>query len=158
MNDQAYDEKNKEDYDQVTLLLNEALDKIANNPKLPANQAQVSKLTGVHRNTVSNREFPAIRLREIKDERKKKAAAEVKEKADKISQLNDRVDKLSAELVYWFTEFRKANRDREDYERQIARTKENADFYKSSYDKEKDKVRDLEAKNNLLKELLRDIK
>ena len=158
MSDQAYDDKNKEDYDQITLLLNDALNKIASNPKLPATQAQVSELTGIHRNTVRNREFPAKRLADIKKLRKEKAAEKTKLKADKISELTETIDQLSAELVYWFTEYKKANRDREDYERQVKISKESATFYKSAYGKEKDKVRDLEAKNELLKELMRDSK
>lgn len=155
MTNKAYDEKNIEDYEQVTRILNEAIDKISKNPKLPATQTEVSKMTGVHRNTVANREFPKKRLAEIRKRREDEARAQAKEEADKISELESKLEKLSSELAFWYAQYRDANRDRHDFERQMEKIKDNADFYRSAYEKEKSKVRDLEAQNSLMKELLR---
>lgn len=158
MTTKAYDEKNIEDYDRVTRALNEALDKISKNPKLPATQEEVCRIADVHRNTVANRGFPKKRLDKIKERRKEEAKALAKERTDKISELNLQIEKLSSELAFWYAQYRDANRDRHDFERQMEKIKDNADFYRSAYEKEKSKVRDLEAQNNLMKELLRDSK
>ncbi|MCH8492645.1 MAG: hypothetical protein LAT53_05360 [Idiomarina sp.] len=158
MTNQAYDDKNADDYDSVTLRLTNALESIAKNSKLPATNAQVALLAGVSRNTVTNRKFPARRLKEIKKIRKEAAAASAKEKRDKEKELQKTIDGLSSEVVYWFAQYREANRDRGDFENQLKRARENADFYRSAYEKEKAKVRDLEAQVELMKELLRENK
>lgn len=72
MNNQAYDQKNSEDYETNTLSINKALLEIEQDPKLKATIAQLSKMTGIHRNTITNRDWPIQKLREIKDKRKLK--------------------------------------------------------------------------------------
>lgn len=158
MTNQAYDNKNADDYDRVTQRLNDALESIAKNPKLPATNAQVAALAEVSRNTVTNRKFPVDRLKEIKAKRKEEADARKKEEKDKEAALNQTIDGLSREVVHWFAHYREANRDRSDFENQLKRARENADFYRKAYNEEKAKVRDLEAQIDLMKELLRENK
>ncbi|WP_155251715.1 hypothetical protein [Acinetobacter nosocomialis] len=45
MNNQAYDQKNSEDYETNTLSINKALLEIEQDPKLKATIAQLSKMT-----------------------------------------------------------------------------------------------------------------
>ena len=52
MNDQAYDKKNSDDYEENTSLLKKALSDIESNKKLKATIAQLSAMSGVHRNTI----------------------------------------------------------------------------------------------------------
>ncbi|WP_420229728.1 hypothetical protein ACOBWA_14150 [Psychrobacter sp. ER1] len=66
----AYDQKNSDDYDANTLLLEKALSDIKGNKRLKATVAQLSEMTGIHRNTISNRVWPVQELKQIRDSRK----------------------------------------------------------------------------------------
>lgn len=158
MSKQAYDEKNQKDYDDITNRLNYALDTISGNPNLPATQQEVAKQSGVHRNTVRDREFPATRLKNIKQQRKKDEDKKKKETRSENEQLKEERDKIAKEVVHWFSEFVRAKEDKDSFERQLQRSIENADFYKREFNKQKELIKALEAKNEQLTDLLRDIK
>jgi hypothetical protein len=158
MTSQAYNDKNNQDYDDYTRLLDNALDKIENNPKLPATIAQIHKITGIHRNTISVRSFPGERLIKIKNARKLAAKKEKEKIRSQIDELTDERDNIAKEVVHWFSLFEFAKRDKDDFERQAERERESAEFYKKAFAEEKDKVKALEFKNEQLKELLREIK
>ncbi|MDN4503827.1 hypothetical protein QX776_15555 [Alteromonadaceae bacterium BrNp21-10] len=158
MSEQAYDEKNTKDYDDNTIKLNDALEKISKNSDLPATQKEVARISGIHRNTVSEREFPAIRLKEIKKQRKEQEQQEQQDIKSKVEELTEERDNIAKEVVYWFSEFTKANKDRDDLELQLRRQIENTDFYKTEFEKQKEKIKTLQDKNEQLKELLRDVK
>ena len=64
---QAFDAKNKLDYDRNTELLAQGLMQIASDPNLKPTMAELSRITGIHRNTIRQRDFPAQRLEAIKD-------------------------------------------------------------------------------------------
>ena len=53
MSNEAYDQKNNDDYEAITSALNIALIDLQNNKKLKPTIAQLSKMTGIHRNTMS---------------------------------------------------------------------------------------------------------
>lgn len=76
MNHQAYDQKNKADFNDYTSTLEKALKEIENNKNLKASVAQLERMTGIHRNTISNREWPVKKLKEIKKEREKEKLRE----------------------------------------------------------------------------------
>ena len=82
MNDQAYNQKNSEDYEENTLTLNNALLEIEGNKNLKATVAQLSKMTGIHRNTITNRSWPVQKLKQIKEKRK----VEEKSREEKANQ------------------------------------------------------------------------
>lgn len=158
MCEQAYDERNNKDYDDITKRLNDALDTISGNPNLPATQQEVAKQSGVHRNTVRDREFPATRLKKIKKQRKEDEDKKKKETRSENEQLKEERDKIAKEVVHWFSEFVKAKEDKDSFERQLQRSIENAEYYKQEFNKQKEKIKALEAKNEQLKDLLRDLK
>jgi len=158
MNQKSYDEKNKADYDDYTTKLNDALDKISNDPKRPATQAEVIKMTGISRGTVRDRGFPATRLKEIKEQRKKDEISIKQETRNKLEIITEERDNIAKEIIHWFSNYESANKDRADFERQANRNRDNAEFYKKAFEEEKEKVRTLEFTNKQLKELLRDIK
>ncbi|KPY27649.1 hypothetical protein, partial [Pseudomonas syringae] len=66
----AFDQKNKEDFDQYTKLLTRALFDIGANESLKATVAELSRLTGMHRNTIRQRVWPLDRLEIIKENRR----------------------------------------------------------------------------------------
>lgn len=70
MTGQAFDAKNKLDYDRNTELLAQGLMQIASDPNLKPTMAELSRITGIHRNTIRQRDFPAQRLEAIKDNRR----------------------------------------------------------------------------------------
>lgn len=158
MSKQAYDEKNQKDYDDITKRLNDALDTISGNLNLPATQQEVAKQSGVHRNTVRDREFPATRLKKIKKQRKEDEDNNKKKTRSENEQLKEERDKIAKEAVHWFSEFVRAKEDKDSFERQLQRSIENADFYKREFNKQKELIKALEAKNEQLTDLLRDIK
>ena len=149
--------KNEQDYEDITRRLNNALEAISRNPKLPATGAQVAKMADVGRNTVTNREFPAERLKEIRKQRKDEEEKKKLLAKSKNEILKEERDRIAKEVVFWFTEYTKAKQDRDDFENQLTRQIDNADFYKKEFEKQKDKIKALESKNEQLKELLRDM-
>lgn len=70
MSNEAYDQKNNDDYEAITSALNIALIDLQNNKKLKPTIAQLSKMTGIHRNTITNRGWPVQKLNQLKDIRK----------------------------------------------------------------------------------------
>lgn len=157
MNTQAYDEKNQLDYDEYTRRLNNALDEISKNTNLKATIKEVARLSGVGRNTVADRGFPKERLKEIKDQRKRKTLDDKKQKRTELEIITEERDKLATEVVLWFSKYSKAKRDSDSYEIQLKRALESGEFYKREFDRQKNLINALEAKNEQLNELIRDL-
>ena len=155
---QAYDEKNQQDYDDVTKRLNQALTEIEKNPKLPATQTEVARLSGVHRNTVRDREFPKTKLEDIKKSRKEKALQEKLNSRSKVDFLTEERDKLATEVIHWFSQYLQAKQESDDFNRQLDRQIEASEYYKKEFEKQKEEIQALRFKNEQLSDLLRDIK
>jgi hypothetical protein len=158
MTEQAYDEKNINDYDTYTKLLEDALSSIEKDHNLPATQEQLVLMTGIHRNTIRERAFPKKRLTKIKEKRKIKAKEEKQKKKDELDELKDKLEKVSKEVVHWFSEYRITKRDKDDFNKQNKILEESRAFYEKEVKKEREKTANLSKENELLKELLRDIK
>lgn len=158
MTTQAYDDKNQQDYDDVTKRLNQALTEIEKNPELPATQAEVARLSGVHRNTVRDREFPKTKLEDIKKSRKEKALQEKLNSRSKAELLTEERDKLATEVVHWFSQYLQAKKDSDDLNRLLKRQTEASEYYKKEFEKQKEEIQALRFKNEQLSDLLRDIK
>lgn len=152
MNDKAYDEKNSKDYEQNTLALNDALLKIENDKKLKATIAKLSEMTGVHRNTITNRGWPIQKLNKIKDSRK----IEEKSRKEKISlnnsnikeSLEKKLNQARCEVVYWFNEYQDRKRFFEHSDKRLQKMRESRDYYKTLYETERNSL--LEAKQELI--------
>lgn len=83
MSNRDYGQKNSSSFEAVTSILNNALIDIENDKKLKPTTAQLSKMTGIHRNTISNRVWPVQKLNQIKDTRK----AEEKSRKEKYERI-----------------------------------------------------------------------
>ena len=152
MNDQAYDEKNSKDYEKNTLALNDALLKIENDKKLKATIAKLSEMTGVHRNTITNRGWPIQKLNKIKDSRK----IEEKSRKEQISlnnsnikeSLEKKLNQARCEVVYWFNGYQDMKRFFEHSDKRLQKMRESRDYYKTLYETERNSL--LEAKQELI--------
>jgi hypothetical protein len=101
----AFDKKNRNDYDKNTDLLHVAIDRIHKTSTLSATIAEISRITGLHRNAISNRVWPGQRLQEIKEQRRqlKNKRIEKTLQLDPVRVLEDKLENAKRELVFWFT-------------------------------------------------------
>lgn len=70
MSPAPYDERNKNDFDDMTQRIEDALKMIEDDETIPATEAKLCKLAKCNRGTLRNREWPLDRLKEIKKKRK----------------------------------------------------------------------------------------
>ena len=128
MSRSAFDAKNSEDFETVTVAISAALVAIEKDPKLPATQACLSKKAKVHRNTIRNRAkdnsllegglgWPLSELDRIKRERAVNAlSSAVLEKTDKdrIAELENLLEVARMKAGHWFHRMLDMKRDLQD--------------------------------------------
>lgn len=154
MNNQAYDQKNSEDYETNTLSINKALLEIEQDPKLKATIAQLSKMTGIHRNTITNRDWPIHKLKEIKDKRKLKNEESKNHMVVNEISLGEKLVLTQNEVIYWFNQYQDIKLSFENTNNQLKKLKESNNYYREMYEKHKKQVVLAELEINRLKELL----
>ena len=154
MNNQAYDQKNSENYEMNTLSINKALLEIEQDPKLKATIAQLSKMTGIHRNTITNRDWPIHKLKEIKDKRKLKNEESKNHMVVNEISLGEKLVLTQNEVIYWFNQYQDIKLSFENTNNQLKKLKESNDYYREMYEKHKKQVVLAELEINRLKELL----
>tara|TARA_B110000902_G_C14020927_1_gene480285 strand:- start:202 stop:669 length:468 start_codon:yes stop_codon:yes gene_type:complete len=148
-----FDDKNKEDYETHTDLILDALDKIRKDKRLSASIASIVKLTGLHRNTISNRDWPKQKLEQIKEKRTKTKADNKIDEKSQITILEETLENACHELVHWFTLSQEKINDLEQLKANYELMIESRDFYKDAYNKEKSKVSELTKQVARLKDL-----
>lgn len=102
---QAFAQKNQEDFDRNTGVLTNGLMEIAGSTKLKPTIAELSRITGIHRNTIRQRIWPAQRLLAIKESRVIETLRKNLAKEKKVDPLNVLTEKLQAsrlEVLHWF--------------------------------------------------------
>jgi len=153
---QSYDDKNSEDYSKYTELIHAAIDNIAKKMNLPPSIAQVSKMTGIHRNTIASREWPASRLSDIKKERQGKKEKEKKasKPLDSVRVLEDKLDNASKELIYWFNKCEGLVSSYEQLSKNSTLMIQAKDTYQEKYESEAKKVIELKVKIKHLEDLI----
>lgn len=130
----AFDQKNKEDFDQYTELLAQALLNIAADDSLKATVAELSRMTGMHRNTIRMRVWPLERLETIKENRRievlrKKVSN--KKPVDPMVVLTEKLEAARMEVLHWFTESKLARDDAHTNERKYQDMIRSRDTFKS---------------------------
>lgn len=130
MKNQSFDEQNQRDFGDVTERINEALLKMASDPSIKATVTQLAEIAGVHRNTVTNREWPVERVSAIKAQRK--AEAERNKSKDKEPDaeavLTTKLEKARLEILFWFRKYNEATALQErsnESIRYLSKTKDN---------------------------------
>lgn len=151
MTSQAYDNKNEQDYDNITDAIDLGLDKIESTPSLKPTIAELAKLSGVHRNTISKRGTPKNTLKRIKKERRIRAEIDKEDKKDEAKTLEDQLDNAKIELIHWFTKSSSLETENEQLTISLKRFNDSLEFYKNELKKEKDKNTALQEEINLLK-------
>lgn len=129
---QAFDKKNQEDFDRNTETLTNGLMQIAGSSKLKPTVAELSRITGIHRNTIRQRIWPGQRLLAIKesraiDELRKKLAKE--KKADPLTVLTDKLQASRLEVLHWFNYSNSLSDKRNKLKEELAAQLVSKDFY-----------------------------
>lgn len=112
----AFDKKNQEDFDRNTEVITKGLMVIASDDSIKATAAELSRITGVHRNTLRQRMWPLQRLKAIKENRVIEEIRRRQSKtkaADPVSVLTTKLEASRLEVLHWFDMYHKAN-DRAD--------------------------------------------
>lgn len=97
MKQQAFEGRNREDFDQNTEALSMALQAIASDKKLKATISELSRVSGIHRNTIRNRRWPSERLEAIKEQRKLeelRLKLNKEKRQDPVSVLAEKLEKV----------------------------------------------------------------
>ena len=158
MSNEAYDQKNRDDYDANTLLLEKALSDIKGNKRLKVTVAQLSEMTGIHRNTISNRVWPGQKLKQIREARKTKEKS-LEEQVhlstnDVKNALEAKLSRTQNEVIYWFNEYQDIKRIAEHSDKRLQKMRESRDYYKTLSDTDKRSLSEAEQEIKKLRKML----
>ena len=153
----AYERKNKQDYDEYTDKIHIALDKIEKNRNLKTTLNQLFELTGIHRNTLRERDFPKERLQEIKLKRKVEDELDREPKRNALEELESQLDNAKKELIYWFSKHEQIEAELSQMEMKFLREKDALEFYKRELKTERDKSKKIQAEVDRLTDLVIDL-
>lgn len=130
-----YDEKNQEDYKEVTERIERALQQIASDKETRPTKANLARISGVHRNTLYKRAlgscidgeiesgWPLVILKKIASSRlERKAEHEAKSaNAPALHErtLRERLEKSRFEVSMWFQKYIVVKAERDEAHRQV---------------------------------------
>ena len=154
----AYDQKNSDDYDANTLLLEKALSDIKGNKRLKATVAQLSEMTGIHRNTISNRVWPVQELKQIRDSRRTEEKSRKEQvrlsTANVKNALEAKLSRAQSEVIYWFNEYQDTKRVAEHSDKRLQKMRESRDYYKTLSDTDKRSLSEARQEIEKLRKML----
>ncbi|GGW97174.1 hypothetical protein [Alteromonas halophila] len=151
-----FDERNQRDFEENTKRLVEAMDRIGSSSDLPATIAQLSQLTGMHRNAISRRQWPMVKLKEIKNKRKALRHLQFVEKKqiDPFTILEDRLDNAKRELVYWFNKSLDNEKKIKQLEQNLQRMTQARTDYEYMLKQERQQTNELTKQLTIMRDLL----
>ncbi|UXL37040.1 hypothetical protein N7D90_15760 [Pseudomonas fragi] len=131
----AFEAKNSQDFEAITIAITSALVKIEKDPKLSSTQACLAKLSKVHRNTIMNRAkdnktlegglgWPLSELERIKSQRAAETlstAALIKSDKELITELQNQLQGARVRAGHWFHRTLDLKRDIHDLKIMIER-------------------------------------
>jgi len=132
MSGQAFDAKNQRDFDVNTERLAQGIMQIASDTTLKPTVAELSRITGIHRNTIRQRDWPAKRLEAIKDNRRAEVLSQrvrAERKQDPKTVLMQRLEKSRLEVLYWFNRFQEAESSFASLDKRLMTVRESRDYY-----------------------------
>ena len=130
----AFDQKNKADFDRFTELLSQALLDIASNDSLKATAAELSRITGIHRNTIRQRVWPLERLEVIKENRRIEVLRQQvskKKPVEPITLLTEKLESARIEILHWFNQAKSAEDTTQVAEKKYEGMKGSRDTYQN---------------------------
>lgn len=157
MTGQAFDDKNRIDFDRNTDVLAEGILKIASDNSLKPTAAELSRITGIHRNTIRQRKWPLERLEAIKDSRRVEVLAQrvkAEKKQDPKTILMSRLEKSRLEVLYWFSRFQDSENSVFTLEKRLNTMRETRDYYVKELEKERIKSQAQEVEIKKLRDAL----
>jgi hypothetical protein len=128
MSSAPYEQKNSENFEATTRLLNEALKKIEKDISRRVNVTELARTAGVHRNTIYQRQWPLEKLAVIKENRKQQIADEAAVKTEELSP-QQRLELSRLEIIYWFTELQEARASVASLKREKTETEKSRNTY-----------------------------
>ncbi len=151
-----FDAKNQRDFELNTDRLVQAIDKIRMNNSLPPTIAQLASLTGMHRNAISKRVWPSVRLEEIKTERKRTSntSNHQNKPQDPVKVLEEKLENAKRELVYWFNKNLDNEKQIKQLEQNLCRMTDARSNYENMLKQERIKTSELTTQIKTLKEML----
>ena len=151
-----FDERNKRDFEENTKRLVDAIAKIGSSVNLPATIVQLSELTGMHRNAISRRQWPIVKLKQIKNRRKalQQQQSVEKKQIDPVTILEDKLENAKRELVYWFNKNLDNEKKVKQLEQNLQRITRARGDYENMLKQERQKTSELRKQLNILRNLL----
>ncbi|SON50555.1 hypothetical protein [Vibrio tapetis] len=153
-----YDQKNQEKYDKNTDKIWSALDAIRQDKNLKATKAQVSKLTGLHRNTLGgkgSRDWVGLEIELITKQRDEDSNRTKVTKKKQEENLQGLLDQSKLEILHWFTKYSESERDLEKLRIRSARDYDSLEWHKAELRKERKLIKSLEERVVLLENILK---
>jgi transcription initiation factor TFIID subunit TAF12 len=154
---QAFESRNKEDFDQNTEALIKALQIIASDKRLKATISELSRVSGIHRNTIRNRRWPSERLEAIKEQRKLeelRIKLKKEKRQDPVSVLAEKLEKSRLEVVYWFNQRNELEQTARALEVRSGNLEKNRDFYLKQSEAGQLEIKKLKLEIEKLKEVI----
>jgi transcription initiation factor TFIID subunit TAF12 len=154
---QAFESRNKEDFDQNTEALSKALQAIASDKTLKATISELSRVSGIHRNTIRNRRWPSERLEAIKEHRKLeelRIKLKKEKRQDPVSVLAEKLEKSRLEVVYWFNQRNELEQTARALEVRSGNLEKNRDFYLKQSEAGQLEIKKLKLEIEKLKEVI----
>ncbi|EMI4223250.1 hypothetical protein V6439_002364 [Vibrio parahaemolyticus] len=151
-----FDDRNLRDFEENTEALVKAIDKIKSSSHLPATIAQLSKLTGMHRNAISKRLWPRVKLKEIKNARavKNKLDSVPLKLDDPVKVLEEKLEHAKHELTYWFNKSLDNEKRVKQLEINLQRMSLAREDYEKMLKQERQKTNELTKQLNIMRDLL----
>lgn len=110
--------------------IRDALRRLESEVLLPLSVSSLAKLSGVHRNTIYNHDWPLVKLKAIKEKRKQdekaKAASEAVQKSPA-----ELLELSRLEVVYWFTQVVDARNSKMELANRMEETEASRSYYMS---------------------------
>ncbi len=156
---EAYDVKNEADFEENTKKLWEALDKIRKTKHYKATISEVSRLSGLHRNTISNRGvFVKDTLREIKEIKNKeqqidKAIKEIEKQSE--TSIEDKLENAKAEIIFWFTRVKSLQDELDQSIINLNRMTDSRNFYEKEMNKAREEGTKLKEEITRLRDIMK---
>lgn len=152
----AYDQKNVDDFESNTNLIIDAIELIKRDDSLKVSLNQIAKLTGLHRNTISDRGWPKGRLDEIKALRSKQK--ELQEKTTSapsyVRVLEGKLENAFKELVYWYGNYQKIEDEHDQLLKNYSLMTDAKNMYQKKFLSEKQQSIELQKQIDRLTKLL----
>lgn len=153
----AFDKKNQEDFDRNTEVITNGLMAIAANGSIKATAAELSRITGIHRNTLRQRIWPLQRLKAIKENRviEEIRRRQTKAKAaDPVSVLTSKLEASRREVLHWFDMYHKANDRADQLEARVNFIKDAIPRLEAAKDRKDDELLELRGEIARLRQVI----